>query len=219
MLQISIIKDTHNLTDTEFNYLLGFVSNEKKNRISNTQNSQDAKNMLLGDVLARKEISSISKIDEKNIKFSTNLYGKPYLVDNPNIYFNISHSGNYIVCAISDKPVGIDIEIIKPANLKIAKRFFTTDEYEYVMENQHDYRFYEIWTKKESITKMLGRGLHMPLSSFSVLNLNKKQFEFYNVYIDKMVICHTCSCRLAEVNVKTNVKTYDTNTFLDTRGD
>lgn len=44
-----------------------------------------------------------------------NSQGKPYFLSNREIFFNISHSSNYVACVIGDRPVGIDIE--KPAKV------------------------------------------------------------------------------------------------------
>lgn len=76
-----------------------------------------------------------------------------------------------MVC-ISDKEVGIDIEKIKGVKPDIVGRFFTIDEIEYIfLANEDvDRRFYEIWTKKEAYIKWSGKGLSMPLVSFSVFN-------------------------------------------------
>ena len=41
---------------------------------------------------------------------------KPYVKNNP-IYFNISHSGEYIVCVVSDKEIGVDIQEVYDSSL------------------------------------------------------------------------------------------------------
>ncbi len=71
------------------------------------------------------------------------------MINIPHIQFNISHAGDYIACAVSDDPVGVDIELIKTADMQIAERFFTTDETAYIKSGQQEQRFYEVWTKKE----------------------------------------------------------------------
>ncbi|MHB8170251.1 MAG: 4'-phosphopantetheinyl transferase family protein [Thermincolia bacterium] len=43
--------------------------------------------------------------------------------------FNISHSGDLVVCAVDYQPVGIDVELIDKPHLEVAERFFTRDEY------------------------------------------------------------------------------------------
>lgn len=143
---------------------------------------RDARNCLLGDILARVEICRFTNLSKKQIEFSVNEYGKPFVAGNSPIQFNISHAGNYIACVIANEPVGVDIEIIKTADMQIAKRFFTPEETAYIMDGHTNIRFYEVWTKKESRIKWEGKGLHKPLPSFSVFESNiQKQLIYHNV--------------------------------------
>ena len=96
-------------------------------------------------------------------QFMLNDYGKPY-IDREGVYFNISHSKGRVVCAVSDTPVGIDIEKLTEKNdidiKNFAKRYFV--ENEILALEREDYSavaFYEIWTKKEAYSKMLGSAL------------------------------------------------------------
>jgi 4'-phosphopantetheinyl transferase len=122
--------------------------------------------------LIRTIITEDLGIRNDNISFGKNPYGKPYLKDYPNFNFNISHSGDFVVCAIDNNPIGVDIEEIKYMEYEdIAKNFFTTDEFDYITKNDSYSslsRFYEIWTLKESFIKCCGRGLAMPLKSLSI---------------------------------------------------
>lgn len=102
--------------------------------------------------------------------WDTDDMGKPYLTDYPDIYMNISHSRDYAVCAISDMPVGVDIQYMREVNLKIAEHRFTKSEQEYIKSSENPKEtFYEMWVRKESFVKAVGTGLSMPLDSFSVL--------------------------------------------------
>lgn len=95
--------------------------------------------------------------------------GKPRVKDRKNFYYNLSHSGRYVVIAWGSSEVGVDVQEhdTKASTERIAKHFFAPDEQAYAVGNiQH---FYEIWTKKESYLKYTGRGLRKALSSFSVL--------------------------------------------------
>ena len=98
----------------------------------------------MGDVLARSEISQTTGLANKQLEFSTNNFGKPFLFNNSHIHFNISHAGNYIACVVSDQPVGIDIELINPVDIKVAERFFTSDETAYIKDGEQEQRFYEV---------------------------------------------------------------------------
>ncbi len=80
---------------------------------------------MIGELLVRTLTNKKLKIGNERIVWGKNHYGKPYLNGYPNYYFNISHSGEFVVCAISNNPVGIDIEQIKQIEYEeIAKSFF-----------------------------------------------------------------------------------------------
>ena len=61
-----------------------------------------------------------------------NSQGKPYFLSNREIFFNISHSSNYVACVIGDRPVGIDIEKARKGRQNLAKRFFDISEAEWI---------------------------------------------------------------------------------------
>lgn len=97
-----------------------------------------------------------------------NEFGKPYIKNAQ--YFNISHSGEYVILVKNDTPIGCDIE--KFAEIKveeIAKYSFHEKELKYLKNKNYDLKtFYRLWTIKESYLKMLGVGLSEALNSFFV---------------------------------------------------
>jgi 4'-phosphopantetheinyl transferase len=194
MFETVILNIIPELLQDEFETLLNFVSSEKRERIKQFHFFRDARNCLLGDILTRVEISRSSGLRIEQLRFTTNVYGKPLLIDIPYIHFNISHAGHYIACAITDEPVGIDIELIKPIEQKIVERFFTPDEAVYI--NGHEHRFYEVWTKKESRIKWEGKGLQRSLPSFSVFDQSeRKKLMYHEVFHNDEAICHVCSTK------------------------
>lgn len=85
--------------------------------------------------------------------------------------YNLSHSGDYVICATSKFAVGCDIEKIKKAPLKVAKRYFCKKEVSFlekIPEAARGEEFFRLWTIKESFVKMLKKGLAMGLDSFEV---------------------------------------------------
>ncbi len=104
---------------------------------------------------------------KKSAEWELDTNGKLYLKENNGLYVNLSHSGNYAVCAVHTKPVGVDIQQCRKCDSKLAERFFTPSETTAI--NCGSVSFFEIWTKKESFVKAVGRGLTIPLNSFSVL--------------------------------------------------
>lgn len=82
--------------------------------------------------------------------------GKPYIEGNP-LYFSLSHSGNKAVIAISDAPVGIDLEAVKKRNFDIILSRFTEREREEAKNDK--VLFYKNWVAKEAFIKMCGGTL------------------------------------------------------------
>lgn len=96
--------------------------------------------------------------------------GKPYLACGTP-HFSLSHSGRFVACALSDKTVGLDIQLQSPCRESLVHRFFAPEEQRYVLASEdRDAAFTEIWSKKESRLKADGTGLTMELSAFSVLD-------------------------------------------------
>lgn len=96
--------------------------------------------------------------------------GKPVLAARPDIHFNLSHSGTLAVCAVSDSPVGVDVEEPDERAFEIADRCFRPEELAW-LNDAPDYgrAFLRLWTRKESFLKRSGDGLSVSLLSFSVL--------------------------------------------------
>ena len=114
---------------------------------------------LLGSML--QEVFGISIND---VTFTENVHGKPIICDT-DIYFNISHSANAVMCAVSDHEVGVDIEKICDIRDAIVKRCFSAYEKDQVSSAED---FYRIWTLKEAYLKAIGTGIDRKLDSLSL---------------------------------------------------
>ena len=99
-------------------------------------------------------------------------HGKPYFA-NSDLKFNLSHSGRYVVAAVSDYEVGIDIQKKKADKHRIAEKNFLRGECDYINAGANDeerhQRFCEVWTLKEAYLKNIGMGLRKPLNSFEIV--------------------------------------------------
>jgi len=215
MFKVIILKNTVELALDEYKRLLQHVSLEKQERIRRFYIFLDAQNCLMGDILARMEICQITGLRNEELEFAVNLYGKPFLKNKPQIHYNLSHAGSFISCALSDQPVGIDIECIKEIDMRIADRFFTAQETAHILSAPEDMRkrqrFFEVWTKKESRIKWEGKGLTKPLNSFSTLDSAEQTGVFYHcIYSDTEAIGYVCSNK----KEKPTIKITDTNTLL-----
>jgi 4'-phosphopantetheinyl transferase len=97
---------------------------------------------------------------------------KPYLVDCPDLQFNLSHSDERVMCVISPYEVGCDVEIIKGDRGKLAERFFLPEESAWIkhfesLEMQTE-AFYRLWTLKECYMKVTGRGMSLMPDKFAL---------------------------------------------------
>jgi phosphopantetheinyl transferase len=117
-------------------------------------------------------LARYSGLKPGQLRFATGVHGKPRLINSPRpIEFNVSHSGDWQVCAVSrDVPIGVDIEYCEPQRdvLKLARRFFSVPEYQGLLREDEPLRlqrFYDLWTLKESRVKALGAALAPELDS------------------------------------------------------
>lgn len=94
--------------------------------------------------------------------------GKPYFPDAPEVACSVSHTEGYWACAISDGPVGLDVEKMRPCPAEqIARRFFHPQEALFAAQSQE--AFFQVWTAKESYVKLLGRGIDASFGDVSVV--------------------------------------------------
>ena len=98
-------------------------------------------------------------------------HGKPMLPKELGLYFNLSHSGDYALCAVSGREIGADIQRHEKHADRLAERFFHPEELAYLKDAKKDSKrcFYDIWCLKESCIKCTGRGLSTGLEKFSVV--------------------------------------------------
>lgn len=100
-------------------------------------------------------------LSEKENPIEREAGGKPFLVHHRDVYFNISHSGSYVACAVGKVPLGIDIQYHKKGDYhRTGRRIMTPDEWEeYERSDFSDTVFFRCWTKKESYLKYTGEGI------------------------------------------------------------
>jgi len=102
-----------------------------------------------------------------------NQYGKPYIENMDNFFYNTSHSGDYVGIAVSDRIVGFDLQKkeMEKDVMAIAKRWFHEEEVKELQNTSVYHRhnhFYDLWTKKESYMKYTGLGFALPMKYFKI---------------------------------------------------
>ena len=154
-----------------YEQLLQLLPSEKQSKLRRFKECKDSMRSMVAEILIRNIIKQKNLRSDNRYDFATNAYGKPYLPNAKNIKFNLSHSEDWVVCAVDENQIGIDIEKENSINLQIAHQFFTKEECDYIFSLKDDQlsRFFEIWTLKESYIKAVGQGLSIPLNSFSII--------------------------------------------------
>lgn len=113
----------------------------------------------------------------QDLVFAYTAHQKPYLQlpSHSRLQFNLSHSENMGVYAFTlDYAIGVDIEKIQDTyQAGLATRFFNAEEnrrLQQIPALERIAEFYRIWSRKEALIKAVGKGLSIPLSSFSVVD-------------------------------------------------
>jgi len=174
------------IPESVFDKLFSFVSSDKQSRCKRFLRIEDAERLLVADALVRHYICCKYKYQNNMLLFENNAYGKPFLKNNSNVHFNITHSGEWVAAAFDQNEIGIDVEKIKSIDIKIAKRFFSEKEYQNLMKYKGIDRnayFFDLWVLKESYIKAVGKGLYMGLDTFSF------SFEKDTVYFESEDQC------------------------------
>lgn len=110
----------------------------------------------------------------QDICFAYSVYGKPYLVQEPNLklHFNLSHSEGLALIALTlGRDVGVDIEKVTPSlrDDTVPEQFFHPHEVALLRslpQPDQAEAFLRFWVLKEAYIKALGKGLSFPLHSF-----------------------------------------------------
>lgn len=126
-----------------------------------------------------------TSLDTESVSIARTSKGKPYIVGLDNVHLSVTHSGAYCVVSVAFCETGVDLqqherlktETAEQASeryLKLSKRFFHNDEYEYVKKDPL-IRFFDVWTAKESYVKLTGDGIDDSFWSYSILDENASE--------------------------------------------
>ena len=183
--------DISNMDITCYKTLYAAASTERKVRADRCRKPENARCTIVAGALLR--YCAKQYLGTEAFTLEKNEHGKPRLKEWPGFYFNISHSGHWVVLAWGNTEVGIDVQTMDSDEKteKIAHRFFTRPERDYVMQTQggKTERFYRVWTAKESYLKYLGTGLQKPLNSFCVRSMEHPNFFFRQLCDCAMTLC------------------------------
>ena len=217
------------ITDTA---LLGhyqwLLNDEERMRWQRFRFKKHQHQYLVTRALVRTTLSRYANTSPEDWQFSKNKYGKPQIVPDQNLYFNLSHTDSLIVCAVARvKNIGVDVETLahRSSLLELAERFFSTKESTALALEAPSYqkaRFFQYWTLKEAYIKAKGLGLSQSLAQFSFeineslqklslsfdaeLNENSKHWSCWLLNVDTLHYLSLCLYNPQKINYTLRTK-------------
>lgn len=150
-------------SDVELSHALPLLSEQRRQHVERLRREGDKRLSVAAYLLLCQALRDVYGIEEPPV-FGYAPSGKPYIEGRHDIHFNMSHCREAVAIALSDNPVGIDVERIRHISPALCHYVLNTAEYEGVMSSaKPEEAFCRLWTKKESLLKMTGEGLRRPL--------------------------------------------------------
>ena len=166
------IKDISEFTDEELEKYFSYMCDSRKAKVKELKNEHLKRCTIAGEIIARKLLSDVSGKTPEYFIITIDCNRKPQIRNYEGLFFNISHSESKIAVAVSNEEIGIDIEVMRPYSLRLAKKICNEEELLYIFGHLPDeteftenankdtlHRFFEIWTAKEAYFKCIGTGL------------------------------------------------------------
>jgi len=158
MIRISLFDDMSLCTDAEVERMIPLVPEPRRSQALAFKHT-------FGRFACLKSYLMLAELLQKEFGLETfsievGEHGKPYLADSPNVHFNISHCQNAIAVAVSDRPVGIDVESFRHFNDALVDKTMNDSEKAEIMSSiEPKETFAAYWTRKEAVFKLIGTGI------------------------------------------------------------
>ncbi|MBQ5592066.1 MAG: 4'-phosphopantetheinyl transferase superfamily protein [Clostridia bacterium] len=165
-----------NYDDFSAEKFLGFLPAYRREKFEKLKQKRDKENCVASYLLFKKALADFG-VEDFEIEIKEN--GKPFLKNNKNIFFNISHTDGGVAVVADKRPVGIDIQDILTVREGVIERCFSADEKDIISKsNSPEREFTRLWTLKESAVKCNAETL-AELKNYCFEN-SEKTFEKYD---------------------------------------
>jgi 4'-phosphopantetheinyl transferase len=197
---------------TDYNYCMykslletynSFLTQKIKEQVYTFRRWQDRQAFILGKLLIWEGLKHHQYDQDCLSNLQINSYGKPYI--DSSVFFNLSHSGQYVICAFYKEEIGIDIEKIERVEIDDFKTIFSDQELNHLRISLTPLAdFFRSWTIKESVIKADGQGLSLPLqlintSEEGIVQLGKKTW-----YVKEVNLFQNYCCSIATLTEPTS---------------
>ena len=148
-----------NIAGFDFEAALPLLSEQRRLQALKFKHEQGRKTCAMAYLLLCEALRQEYVITELPV-FEYGEHGKPFIVGRPDIHFNFSHCREAVICAVSDQPVGVDVESIREYKESLARYTMNDQELEQIARAERpDVEFIRLWTMKEAVLKLSGRGI------------------------------------------------------------
>ena len=170
-IQLISIRLERPFTDTEVERLLRLVPPERRQRLAHLKDPMVGHEPICAYAALWLGLNALYGWRELPA-LTYNKYGKPEFAEHPEVQFNLSHTRGAVLVGIHDRPIGVDIERIRPVSERTMQRLAGA-----VTERE----FFESWTRRESRAKWSGAGLAAMKREASPTMLGER-FEYIETF-------------------------------------
>ncbi len=151
-----------------------FLTEEEKATVLRFRFEEDRIRFSVGRQSLRLLIAKYLSVKPETIVLSAEKNHKPALLQpEAGLHFNVSHSGGWVLIAVTENEVGVDIELVDEdfSYQDILVEHFSHAERTFIADSVDPLpAFYYLWTRKEALTKAWGTGLQENLQSINALH-------------------------------------------------
>lgn len=215
----------YRLSDSQHDASMAWLSPGEKSAIVRLKSYEDKRQYILTHMFLRKVIEFYTHLPPEQIQFAEGTNGRPMVKCHhayPMVNFNLSHSRDYALLAISNEPcVGVDIEEVKPIDdfFYFLVEHFSKEERKWILAEKTEERklsmLFTFWTMKEAILKALAVGVSYPLKKIDILSffinrVTKPAFDLENFwYADLIPVTRNYKATLSVRAKRVNRKIFD----------
>lgn len=168
MYRVYLFEQVELVTEDFIKWALPLLPEERRRKALRYRQPTDRKTCVITYLMLKIALKECFQITDFSIMYGK--YGKPYLAEYTDVFFNISHCKHGCAVAVATCPVGVDIQDIRQFSWDVAKRVCCREELE-VLEKSTDKEreFVRMWAMKESYVKMIGEGIGAGLNGINTL--------------------------------------------------
>lgn len=178
-----LIKNINDYSEDELKNFFYEIPIYKQEKIKKYKSEKEIKMSIIGEIILKELLKKNYNLNYNRLIFKTNKNGKPFIA-NSNVFFNISHSKEYIIVAISNNPIGVDIEKKRKISNNMIKYITNESEKNYILSSKDFLNtFFKLYVLKEAYIKMLGLNINCIKNIHININNNKYSFNDKNIKV------------------------------------